>query len=172
MNDSFEDNPVTKRELRKLWEIVQETPYVHYQFLTKRPERIKNSLASDWYDYENGYPNVWLGVSIESQNVGYRFDEYLANIPASVKFVSYEPALGPLKDLRWDKLDWIIVGGESGPNHRPFDHKWAEDVRDLCSGHGVQFFYKQDSARFTNRSEIKRREVLQLPNPTTVLAQI
>ncbi|MDB4691390.1 phage Gp37/Gp68 family protein [Verrucomicrobia bacterium] len=153
MNDSFEDHPVTKSELVKLWKIIRETPYVHYQFLTKRPERIRRSLPSDWWDYENGYPNVWLGVSIESQNVAYRFDRYLADIPASVKFVSYEPALGPLKALRWDKLDWVIVGGESGHNHRPFDHQWAEDVRDLSARHSVQFFYKQDSARFTNRGQ-------------------
>jgi protein gp37 len=92
-------------------------------------------------------------VSIEDQSVSWRFDEHLADIPAAVRFASYEPALGPLKDLRWDKLDWIIVGGESGANHRPFDHAWARDARDICQANGVEFFYKQDAARFTNRGK-------------------
>ena len=153
MNDLFEDHEVTRRALDKLWSVIGETPHLHYQFLTKRAENIRECLPKDWFDYENGYPNVWLGVSIEDQSVSWRFDEHLADIPAAVRFASYEPALGPLKDLRWDKLDWIIVGGESGANHRPFDHAWARDARDICQANGVEFFYKQDAARFTNRGK-------------------
>ncbi len=151
MNDMFEDHPVTRRELAKLWDVVRETPNIHYQFLTKRPENIRECLPKDWFDFDNGYPNVWLGCSIENQSVAFRFDKYLADIPAPVKFISYEPAIGPLTDLRWDKLDWIIAGGESGPGHRPLDLQWAREVRDLAAKNNVTFFFKQSAHIYPGR---------------------
>ena len=82
MANNFENHPITSRELEKLWSYIRKTPNIHYQILTKRAERIRECLPEDWYDYRNGYPNVWLGVSVESNEVAYRFNDHLADIPA------------------------------------------------------------------------------------------
>jgi protein gp37 len=146
MTDVFEDHPITRRELEKFWAIVRQTPWLHYQILTKRAGNIRSCLPADWFGFDNGYPNVWLGVTVENQAVANRFDNILANIPATVRFISYEPAIGPLRIERMDKLDWLIAGGESGPNRRPFDHDWARDIHRDCEANDVAFFYKQDTA--------------------------
>lgn len=126
------------------WDIIRATPRHIYQILTKRPERIAESLPADWGD---GWRHVWLGVSVESQEYTHRLDT-LAGIPAAIRFVSAEPLLGPL-DLRpWlGVLDWVIVGGESGPDFRPMDMAWARDIRDQATLYGVAFFFKQDAER-------------------------
>ena len=147
MADNFEDHPVIKRELKRLWKIIRATPSIHWQLCTKRAERILESLPDDWFEFENGYQNVWLGVSVESEKYAYRFNDYLATIPAAVRFVSFEPALGPVHDaINFENLDWCIVGGESGKNRRPFDQQWARDMQTKCKESDVAFFYKQDTA--------------------------
>ncbi len=122
------------------WAIIRQTPHLTYQVLTKRPERIREHLPSDW---GKGYANVWLGVSVENQRWVERA-EMLAQIPARVKFVSAEPLLGPV-DLATAliHLDWVIVGGESGPEQRPMDLEWARALRDQCESFGAAFFLKQ-----------------------------
>ena len=166
MADNFEKHPTTARELEKLWSYIRKTPNIHYQLLTKRAERIRESLPEDWYEYENGYPNVWLGVSVESNEVAYRFNDYLADIPAAVRFMSYEPAIGPLTDIRWEQLDWLIVGGESGPKRRPFEHDWARYVHQQCKVHGVAFFYKQDTAfRSSSNPYLDGKKYYEFPFP-------
>ena len=101
--------------------------------LTKRPQNITKMLPPDWGD---GYPNVWLGISAEDEG-NYRLRWLIpARIPAELRFVSYEPALGPLGaiDIRVGVLPhWIIFGGESGDNPREMDPRWARDVRDDCA---------------------------------------
>jgi protein gp37 len=89
-------------------------------------------------------PNVWLGTSIENDRHTFRAD-HLREAPADIRFISAEPLLGPLPSLDLDRLDWIIVGGESGPGFRPMDHAWARDLRDRCLAAGVAFFFKQSS---------------------------
>ena len=139
------------------WDIIRRTPHHTYQILTKRPERIAGHLPRDWGD---GYPNVWLGVSVENQRFVGRAG-VLAHIPARVRFLSCEPLLGPLtfRWAMWDKWDragtinhldglrlyfhWLIVGGESGPEHRPMREEWARSLRDECQEAGVAFFLKQ-----------------------------
>ena len=145
MCDVFEDHQTTSEELKKLWEYIRQTPNLTYQLLTKRPENIFEKLPADWADFEHGYSNVWLGTTVENQNRAWRFNEVLADIPAAVRYVSYEPALGPI-DLRWEKLDWLIAGGESGPDRREFNYDWARDVHSTCKQNDVAFFYKQDTA--------------------------
>ena len=144
--DVFEDHPVVERELGRLWELIRKTPNLHWQLLTKRPERIRKSLPKDWWDFENGYPNVWLGTTVESDKVADRFNEHLADIPAVVKFISYEPAVEALTNIRWNKLDWLIAGGESGSDRRPFKLEWARHVHEMCQANNAEFFYKQDTA--------------------------
>ncbi len=168
MTDNFENHPVTSRELSKLWDYIRKTPNIHYQILTKRADRIQECLPEDWYNYENGYPNVWLGVTVEDNTVASRFNRHLADVPAAVRFVSYEPAIGPLTDIRWEQLDWLIVGGESGPKRRAFEHDWARYVHQQCKAHGVAFFYKQDAAfRSSTNPYLDGKKYYEFPFPRT-----
>lgn len=143
MCDNFEDHPEIAEELEKLWPLIRETPNLEWQLLTKRADRIAECLPDDWGT--EGYPNVWLGVSIENNDYVERAD-YLRDVPAKIKFISYEPALGPVDKLNLDGIDWLIYGGESGPNFRPADLNWAREIRDKCKENEVAFFFKQISA--------------------------
>lgn len=90
-------------------------------------------------------PNVWLGTSIENDRWTTRADALRAT-PAAARFISAEPLLGPLPSLNLEAIDWLIVGGESGPGFRPMDHAWARDLRDRATAAGVAFFFKQSAA--------------------------
>ena len=140
MCDVFENHPTIDSERQKLWPLIKKTPWLDWQVLTKRAERIACNLPNDW---GNGYPNVWLGVSVENNDYVWRFNEHLAKVPAAVRFVSYEPALGPVTDLDWGKLDWMIYGGESGAGFRPHNVEWARHAKQKCDAFGVAFFFKQ-----------------------------
>jgi protein gp37 len=131
------------------WAIIKRTPWLTYQILTKRPENIRTRLPPDW---GAGYKNVWLGTSVESAGYLARLDELLA-VPASLHFVSYEPALGPIQVGPWlwpkaakpenrPALGWVIVGGES-VGGREFHLRWARDVVRECKSAGVPVFVKQ-----------------------------
>lgn len=163
MCDNFEDHPAIDAQRLKLWPLIRETPDLDWLLLTKRSERVAANLPGDWGD---GWPNVWLGVSVENQDYVHRID-HLGEIPAAVRFVSGEPLLGPL-DLRGriNKIDWLIVGGESGPKHRPMPHEWARDLRDQCGAAGVSFFFKQSSAIRTEMGiELDGEVVREFPTP-------
>lgn len=128
------------------WDIIRRTPHLTYQILTKRSERIEDHLPRDW---GTGWPNVWLGVSIENQRFATRV-KHLADVYAAVRFVSAEPLLGPVtfagqlyEEAFTRYVDWVIVGGESGPGCRPMDLEWARSLRDECAAAGVAFFLKQ-----------------------------
>lgn len=108
-----------------------------FQVLTKRARRLA-ALAS-----EIAWPrNVWMGTSVESEGYVHRID-YLRQTPAAIRFLSLEPLLGPLRNLDLTNIDWVIVGGESGPGARPMDEAWAIEIRDQCQAVGVPFFFKQ-----------------------------
>jgi protein gp37 len=124
------------------WHIIRETPNLDYQILTKRPGRIAYNLPPDWGE---GYPNVWLGVSIESKDYLWRIDT-LRKISARVRFLSLEPLLEDLGTLNLSGVDWVIVGGESGPGFRPMHLAWAHAILDQCRKAGIPFFFKQRSA--------------------------
>jgi protein gp37 len=138
MADVFEEN-APAREVRRLWDIIRRTPNLDWQLLTKRPHRIAENLPDDWCD---GYPNVWLGTSVEDQRVLERIT-HLTAIPADVHFLSLEPLLGPLPNLPLQDIEWVIVGGESGSNARFMDKAWVLDIRRQCRIAGVAFFFKQ-----------------------------
>lgn len=151
--DIFEDHPDANAVRPDLFQLIKECQYLHFQILTKRSENMGPMLPSDWGD---GYPNVWLGTSIEDMKVARRADELRA-VPAVVRFISYEPALGPLNDLDIRDIDWIIYGGESGPGFRPHNIQWARDMRAKTEGRtagrmllgherGTAFFFKQSAA--------------------------
>lgn len=167
MCDVFEDHPTIDAERAKLWTLIGATPNLHWQLLTKRPERVAANLPANWSEIRG---RVWLGVSIESAEYADRAD-YIRHIGSAVRFVSYEPALGPLAgalDLRG--LDWIIYGGESGPRFRPEDKQWARDMRDACAAAGVAFFHKQSAAQYTERGiELDGKIVREYPAPRVPL---
>lgn len=120
------------------WEIVRRTPQHTYQILTKRPERIEGNLPEGW-----PYPNVWLGVSVESDDYRWRIDE-LRKHPAAVRFLSVEPLLSEIElGSSLEGIDWVIVGGESGPEARPMDSSWVTKVILQCREADVPVFVKQ-----------------------------
>lgn len=121
------------------WEVIRATPQITYQILTKRPERIAMGLPDDW---GTGYPNVWLGVSVENRESKRRID-ILRDVPATLRFLSLEPLLEDLGDLDLPGIGWAIAGGESGPGARPMHPNWARSVRDQCHAAAVPFFFKQ-----------------------------
>uniref|UniRef100_UPI003F584E1F DUF5131 family protein n=1 Tax=Mycolicibacterium neoaurum TaxID=1795 RepID=UPI003F584E1F len=127
--------------IREVFAVMRETPHHTYQILTKRSLRL--SRVAEKLDWP---PNVWMGVSVESERAVDRID-HLRSVPAATRFLSCEPLLGPLSRLRLDNIDWVIVGGESGPNARPMDAQWALDIRDQCIDAGVPFFFKQWGGR-------------------------
>lgn len=126
------------------WDIIRQTPHHTYQILTKRPENIVDRLPSDW---GSGWPNVWLGVTVENRVTLERID-ILLDVNAQLRFLSMEPLLESV-DLglrNWPPemlVDWIIVGGESGPGARPINPDWVRLIRDDAAIAGVPFFFKQ-----------------------------
>jgi protein gp37 len=142
------------------WEVIRRCPNLIFQVLTKRSDRIADHLPPDW---GTGYPNVWLGVSIENNNYVARADDLRA-VPAAVRFISAEPLLGPLPDLDLTNIDWVIAGGESGPRFRPMEHEWAMQVRDMTKAAGAAFFFKQSSDFRPERgTQLDGREWRELP---------
>ncbi len=122
--------------IRDVFEVMAETPRHTYQLLTKRSKRL--SGLADVLDWP---PNLWVGVSVETQSYGFRVD-HLRDVPAAVRFLSIEPLLGPVA-VNLDGIDWVIVGGESGPSCRPVDPESIRAIRDACVDNGTPFFFKQ-----------------------------
>ena len=123
--------------LQKVFAVMQEAHWHQFQILTKRSQQLRElSEKLDWPR------NVWMGVSVESQDYTFRID-HLRQTGASVKFLSLEPLLSSLPNLKLSGIDWVIVGGESGPEARPMPEEWATDIRDQCLRAKVPFFFKQ-----------------------------
>lgn len=163
--DWAEDRPDLVEPRRRMWDVIRESTHLHFQMLTKRPEHILRFLPDDWGD---GYANVWIGTTIEDDRVAGRAD-YLRQVPAVVRFVSYEPAIGPLDQLDLTGIDWVIYGGESGPKRRPEDKQWARDMRDRCHAAGVAFFHKQSAGHRTEMGiELDGQIIREFPRPRYV----
>lgn len=164
------------------WEIIRKTPQITYQILTKRPERIREHLPADWG--LSGYPNVWLGVSAENQEYADERVHQLLAIPAAIHWVSAEPLLGPIDfnaltvDYSHPRhtplhasalhretdgnfyqmnrlLDWIVVGGESGPESRPMEAAWAKQIAQDCAESETQLFMKQMGGKGDKRGDLE-----------------
>jgi len=146
MSDLFHVNVPDAFQRRVFEVMLRETRHV-YQVLTKRPARAARFLRLHG-DLLRGRPvpeHIWLGTSVESQDVDHRVRQLQA-VPAIIRFLSCEPLLGPLRvDLRG--ISWVIVGGESGPVRRPMELDWARSIRDDCLAAGVPFFFKQVGGR-------------------------
>lgn len=135
MSDLFHKD-VPLEFIGEVLSVIRSTPQHSYQILTKRPERLPEILSNLVLP-----DNVWLGVSVESQDYVKRID-YIRDAPVPVRFISCEPLLGYL-NLDLSNINWVIVGGESGQNSRPINLDWARSVRNQCQAAGVAFFFKQ-----------------------------
>lgn len=123
--------------IARVFDVMRRANWHRFQVLTKRSERLLE--LSSHLQWEQ---NIWMGVSVESADYAFRIDD-LRKTSARVKFLSLEPLLGPLPQLNLKGIDWVIVGGESGPGARPMSEHWVLDIRDQCLREGVAFFFKQ-----------------------------
>ena len=121
----------------RAFDVMRRAHWHRFQVLTKRADRL--SALSEKIPWAN---NIWMGVSVENESYTYRID-HLRDTGAAIKFLSLEPLLGPLDNLRLDGVDWVIVGGESGPGARQMKSEWVISIRDQCVMAGVPFFFKQ-----------------------------
>jgi protein gp37 len=127
--------------IQQVFDVMAATPRHTYQVLTKRARHLRR-IASKL----NWPANVWMGVSVEAEDVLHRVDE-LRQVPAAVRFLSCEPLIGPLTQLNLDGISWVITGGESGPGARPIEPDWVREIRDNCVATGTAFFHKQWGGR-------------------------
>jgi len=136
MSDLFHEE-VPLEFIRRVFDAMRRAHWHQFQVLTKRSTRLLE------LDPNLGWPpNVWMGVSVEDDNYTFRID-HLRRTGARVKFLSLEPLLGPLPSLDLSRINWVIVGGESGPRARPVDPAWVLSIRDQCIDAGVPLFFKQ-----------------------------
>jgi protein gp37 len=171
MADVFEDHPALSAERAKLWALIEATPRLDWQLLTKRVENVMGMAPGAWSEPGDWPGNVWVGTSVESQQWANERIPVLLQIPARVRFLSCEPLLervdlrrieppsgalidcldGDVRDPRdglvrgatTHSVDWVIAGGESGPHARRMDPGWARTIRDDCAAAGVPFLFKQ-----------------------------
>jgi len=136
MSDLFHKDVPTEYIIR-VFDVMRNAYWHTFQVLTKRADRLsKIAPLLPWN------PNIWMGVSVENEDYSFRID-HLRDTGAYIKFLSLEPLLGPLTNLNLGNIDWVIVGGESGPGSRPMRKCWVEDIRKQCRRADVSFFFKQ-----------------------------
>ncbi|MBN2000106.1 phage Gp37/Gp68 family protein [candidate division KSB1 bacterium] len=136
MSDLFHED-IPFEFISKIFHTMEQCPQHIFQILTKRTSRL-TTLASKLYWPEN----VWMGVSIENEATVYRLND-LQQVPSFIRFISFEPLLGPLENLILEGIHWVIVGGESGPGARPMRIDWVESILNQCDQQQVEFFFKQ-----------------------------
>ena len=145
MSDLFHKD-VPLAFIKKVFSVMRRANWHQYQLLTKRSERLLEvSRVLTWE------PHIWIGVSVENEDYTNRIND-LRKTCADVKFLSLEPLLGPLSKLNLRGIDWVIVGGESGPGARPMNPEWVRDIRDQCVRANVPFFFKQWGGPFKSRT--------------------
>lgn len=136
MSDLFHED-IPDKFIIKMFDVMSKAHWHTFQILTKRSKRlVEIAPRLPWPK------NIWMGVSVENSDYVYRMDD-LGKVPAYIRFVSMEPLLGPISRFPYNKTDWVIVGGESGPHARPVEKSWVLEIRDQCVLHGIPFFFKQ-----------------------------
>ena len=140
MSDLFHEQ-VPLSFIQNVFSVIEDTPQHTYQLLTKRSRRLRQIWEQlPWPS------NLWMGVSVESDRYLFRSND-LRRVPAAIRFLSIEPLLGPLPNLDLTGIDWVIVGGESGPGARPIQLEWVTNIRDACNAAEIAFFFKQWGGR-------------------------
>lgn len=185
MADVFEDHPQLDEPRKRLWDLIEATPWLRWQLLTKRPENVMS--MAPWGD--NWPAHVWLGVSVENQRFAEQRIPLLLGIPAKVRFLSCEPLLGPVNLSKWvlDRdadqeaylcqmhrmydctqtpacagIDWAICGGESGPKSRVTDLAWIRSLIEQCEATGIEPFVKQLGAAWAKSQVVGGKSVFSL----------
>jgi len=138
MSDLFHEQ-VSDEFILSVWQVMRDTPRHSYQILTKRPDRMAKLIAAKVPDI---LPNVWLGTSVEDAEVISRID-HLRAVPAAIRFISFEPLIGPVGEIDLNSIDWAIVGGESGKDARPIKEDWIDEIHEQCADNNTAFFFKQ-----------------------------
>jgi len=136
MSDLFHEDVPTKF-IQRVFHIMEQAYWHRFQILTKRSERLLELDSKLSWNH-----NIWMGVSVENQEYAFRID-HLRKTGAKIKFISFEPLLGPIRALNLRGIDWVIVGGESGHHARPMHVSWPVDIRNQCQRMKVPFFFKQ-----------------------------
>jgi len=136
MSDLFHKD-VPLEFIQRVFSVMNRASWHRFQVLTKRAELLlKYNKSLVWSE------NIWMGVSVENQDFTYRI-EHLRNTDAFIKFLSIEPLIGEIREMDLSGINWVIVGGESGPGARPMDEKWVLRIKDICNENNVPFFFKQ-----------------------------
>ncbi|MCA9019505.1 MAG: phage Gp37/Gp68 family protein, partial [Planctomycetaceae bacterium] len=136
MSDLFHKE-VEIEYIHRIFDVMKRAYWHRFQVLTKRADRLEElSTVIDWPE------NVWMGVSVENQDYTFRID-HLRHTNAHIKFLSIEPLIGPIDNLNLTDIDWVIVGGESGPGARPIHEEWVIKILNKCQEEKVPFFFKQ-----------------------------
>jgi len=136
MSDLFHEKVPTDF-IHKVFDVMNRASGHTFQVLTKRSERLSELAPTlRWTS------NIWQGVTVESNDYTCRIDD-LRKVPATIKFISFEPLIGPVQDLNLEGIDWAIVGGESGPGARPIQQRWILDIKEKCEQQKVMFYFKQ-----------------------------
>ncbi|KPJ91042.1 MAG: hypothetical protein AMS18_09460 [Gemmatimonas sp. SG8_17] len=164
MSDLFHHD-IPEEYVCRIFDIMMVADWHVFQVLTKRPGR----AARFWKRNRHAYGHVtipdhiWIGTSVENQGTTYRVDQ-LRTLSARVRFLSCEPLLGPVR-VNLDNIDWVIVGGESGPGYRPIKLEWASAIKDQCESRNVPFFFKQVGGRTPKAGgrQLDGREWSELP---------
>ena len=138
MSDLFHEG-VSDELIMDVWQVMRDTPRHNYQILTKRPERMRHFVSGK---IKSVLANVWLGTSIENKDVAKRVD-HLHRTPAAIRFISFEPLIGPVGTIDLAGIHWAIVGGESGKAARPIREEWIDEIHVQCIQHSTAFFFKQ-----------------------------
>jgi protein gp37 len=138
MSDLFQEK-ASEKFIQRVWHVMERAHWHSFQVLTKRPERMLKLLSKPGFSV---LPNVWLGTSVESEDHLARIG-VLRRVPARIRFVSFEPLLGPIVEPDLRDIHWAIVGGESGPRARPMEAWWVEQLHEACERQDVAFFFKQ-----------------------------
>lgn len=168
MSDVFEDRRDLDSARTKLWKLIEKTESLDWLLLTKRPE--KTTKLAPWIS--NWPENVWLGTTVESQEWADKRLPALLAVPARIRFLSCEPLLGPLDLTQYLKnrdLDWIIVGGESGPKARPTHPNWIRNLRDTSDKFGVAFHFKQWGKFAPSSPKSKKANIFTFPDGVTMV---
>ncbi len=163
MSDLFHED-VPEDYVAKVTRVMQLANWHTYQVLTKRSERLRDVLSTTLKSLA-GEPHIWWGVSVENRNQGLPRIEHLRDSPAAVRFLSIEPLLESLGTLDLSGIDWVILGGESGPGARPLEESWVLEIREQCQAAKVPFFFKQWGGKRKSRTgrELQGRTYDEIP---------
>jgi len=160
MSDLFHPE-VPAEFIQAVFDVMGQAYWHTFQILTKRSDRLAELAGQlPWHD------NIWMGVSVENKDYTHRID-HLRKVRAAVRFLSVEPLLGPIPKLPLQGIDWVIVGGESGPRCRKIEPQWVRQIRDRCIALGVPFFFKQWGGTRKKQSgrELDGRTWDEMPDP-------